>query len=177
MQSFLGFCLSVISFLGLSGCSTHPLQDEFVVASVDLPKFMGRWYVMAGRFTFLEKNVHNAIESYSWNSTENRIDIAFTYNQGSFNGEVKSLPQKGWVYNASNSHWKVSPLWPFKFDYLIIDLAEDYSWTVIGVPDQKYVWIMARDYKISADQIKTIIQRLESKKYNTSDIINVPHQY
>ena len=44
-------------------------------------------------------------------------------------------------------------LWPFKMTSLIIDLADDYSHTVIGVPSRKYVWIMARKPTISDDII------------------------
>ena len=121
----------------VSSCSSTGYYKT--VDKVELQKFMGDWYVLAGRFTFLETKVHNAVEKYSWNEKENRIDVDFTYNKGSLTGEKKTLPQKAWIENsATNAHWKVSPLWPLKFDYLVIDLASDYSWTAIGVPSQNY---------------------------------------
>ena len=157
-----------------SSCSTTSYYNT--VEKVDLPKFMGNWYVLAGRFTFLENDVHNAIEKYSWNEKENRIEVDFTYNKGSLNGEKKSLPQKAWVENTTtNAHWKVSPLWPFKFDYLIIDLAADYSWTAIGVPSQKYLWIMARSPKNSDATIREAVKRLQARSYNSDDLVLVPH--
>ena len=33
----------------------------------------------------------------------------------------------------------------FKMPFLIIDLDDDYSYTVIGIPSRKHVWIMSRD--------------------------------
>jgi len=162
--------------LSLLGCSSNSYKTK--VDSVDIDRFMGKWYVMAGRFTLFETNVHNGIETYDWNEKEDRIDIKFKYNKGSFDGEVSKMPQKGWIYNKeTNAHWKISPLWPLKFDYLIIDLADDYSWTAIGVPNQNYLWIMARDYNFSKEQIRDVLNRLEKKNYNIKNIEYVPHQY
>ena len=168
---------ALISVLAFIGCSSTPKYEK-TVASVDINKFMGPWYVMAGRFTMFETEVHNGVETYTWNKQENRIDISFDYNQGGFDGKVKSYPQKGWIHNTTtNSHWMVSPFWPLKFDYLIIDLANDYSWTVIGVPDQKYVWIMARDYKISRDKLDEIIKSIAAKGYNMNELVFVLHKH
>lgn len=91
---------------------------------------------------------------------------------------MKSLPQTGWVYNkTTNAHWKVSPLWPLKLDYLIVGLAPDYSWTVIGVPNQNYVWIMARDYNLNQAQLDQIIEEMKKRNYNMDDLVKVPHKY
>ncbi|MGZ3691285.1 MAG: lipocalin family protein, partial [Pseudobdellovibrio sp.] len=159
------------------GCAS-PSFDFKTVDKVETEKFMGSWYVLAGRFTFLEVDVHNGLEKYSWNAEENRIDVDFTYNQGSFSGPKKSIPQKAWIFNnETNAHWKVSPLWPFKFDYLIVEMDKDYKWTAIGVPDQKYLWIMARDWRNPEPIIQEAISRLKSKGYNVEKLVTVPQQW
>lgn len=148
------------------------------VDKVDLQKFMGDWYVLAGRFTFLEVDVHNGLERYTWNESEKRIDIDFTYNKGSLTGPQKSIPQKGWVYNQdSSAHWKVSPMWPFKFSYLVVALDESYRWTAVGVPDQKYLWIMARDWRDPEPIISEAIRQLEAKGYDAKNLVRVPQQW
>lgn len=153
------------------------MNYQKTVSKVDLQKFMGKWYVIAGRFTFLEKDVHNGVETYKWNEKEQRIEIGFTYNQGSFNGPEKSIPQKGWVYNLdSKAHWKVSPFWPLKFDYLVIDLAPDYSWTAIGVPNGNYLWIMTREKQVDKKLLPEILERLAKNGYPIQDVVEVPHQ-
>jgi len=77
----------------IMGCSTNSYKKT--VEFVDRDRFMGTWYVQAGRFTPFEKGVHNGVENYSWNEKEERIDISFTYNLDSLTGELKSVPQKG----------------------------------------------------------------------------------
>lgn len=148
------------------------------VQNVVIDKFMGDWYVLAGRFTFLEVDVHNGLERYTWNQERERIDVDFTYNKGSLTGPKKSIPQKAWIYNQdSKAHWKVSPLWPFKFDYLIVALEENYRWTAIGVPNQNYLWIMARDWRNPEPIIQEAITRLAAIGYDTKNLVRVPHQW
>jgi apolipoprotein D and lipocalin family protein len=164
-----------LSFLTLL-FSLNAVAYDKTVGFVDMERFMRKWYVVAGRFSPLEKDVFNAVETYKWNAKLNRIEIGFTYNQGSLTGPVKSIPQKGWIYNhETNAHWKVSPLWPLKFDYLVIGLAADYEWTVIGVPNEKYVWIMSSNPQLPKETIRTIIDELDANGYNTNDIVYVEH--
>ncbi len=147
------------------------------VPNVDRDRFMGAWYVQAGRFTALEKDVFNSVERYSWNEKEQQIDIDFSYNKGSFDGPLKKIPQTATIENKStNATWKVSPMWPLKFTYLIIGLDNNYEWTAIGVPSQKYLWIMTRDPHFNKERIKTILDQLASKGYDTKEIEYVPHK-
>lgn len=158
----------------LMGCSSMKYTNT--VNFVDIDKFMGKWYVIAGRFTFLEEGAHNAVETYKWNTKEKRIDISFTFNKDSFDGKIKSIPQKGWVYNEkTNAHWKVSPFWPLKLDYLVIALADDYSWTAVGVPSGKYLWIMAKKNQVTDKELEQIIREINSQGYPTKAITKVPH--
>jgi apolipoprotein D and lipocalin family protein len=159
----------------VSSCATvsFPTVDQ-----VDLPRFMGTWYVSAGRFTFLEKEVNNAVEIYKYDADKKTIDINFSYRQGSPDGKLKKIPQTGTVVDGTrNSHWLVSPFWPFKFDYLIVALADDYSWVAIGVPNQKYLWIMHRKKQASRQEIDQVISQLKAIHYNTEDIEIVPQKW
>jgi apolipoprotein D and lipocalin family protein len=145
------------------------------VDHVDIPKFMGTWYVWAGRTTFLEKGAHNSIEIYTWNEKKERIDIDFKFRKDSFDGPVKEIPQKAWIYNnETNAHWKVQPFWPLKLDYLVIALSPDYEWTAIGVPNTKYLWIMGRTPNVSDQQLSEITQKLDALGYPTENILRIP---
>lgn len=157
----------------LSACSSPKYNKT--VAHVDRDKFMGNWHVMAGRFTPVEKDVYNSIETYKWNEKEKRIDIDFRYNKGGFDGELKKYPQKAWIESSNNARWKVQPFWPLKFDYLVIGLADDYRWTAIGVPNEKYLWIMSKDPRFSQDEVKAALKTVQDTGYDVSNIEYVPH--
>ncbi len=168
-------CIPLISALVHPGCASKPL---ITAENVDIQRFMGQWYVLAGRFTSFEKGVHNGIETYALNPDEDHIQIGFTYNQDSLTGEVKSIPQKGWVYNKdTKAHWKVQPWWPLRFNYLIVAVADDYSWTAVGVPSQEYLWIMARDWHNPEATIKTATDKLKQLGYDSTIKTTVPHKH
>ena len=172
------FCrFSFLAFFCMlaSSCSSSTPYTK-TVPSVDLKRFMTTWHVQAGRFTMVEKDVYNSVESYTWNEAEQRIDIDFHYNQGSFDGPLKSYPQKGWVKNKeTNSTWEVSFFWPLRFDYLIIALDENYEWTVIGVPNQKYLWVMTRDAQFPREKVDQILKDVAKNGYSIEDIKYVLH--
>lgn len=165
--------LMMMTIVGTS-CSTS--QYLKTVDYIDIPKFMGTWYVWAGKFTFLEKDVYNSVEIYTWNAEKNRIDIDFSFNKGSLTGPLKKIPQKATIYNSkSNAHWKVSPFWPLKFDYLVIAHDPAYQWTVIGVPGGDKLWIMGRKPKYTRDEVAAIIAQVKALPYPVEDIVYVEH--
>ena len=144
---------------------------------VDLERFMGDWYVIANIPTFIEKNATNAIESYSM--TDNgKIKTVFTFFHESPTGEKKTYKPTGFIYNKeTNAEWRMQFIWPFKMPFYIIDLDKKYSYTVIGIPSRKYVWIMARDSIMPEDVYDKIINNLELIGYNISKIKKVTQKW
>lgn len=161
-------------FLSCSSTQHPPLKT---VDSVDIERFMGKWYVIASVPTVLEKGAHNAVEVYTWNEKDQRIDVDFTFNQDSFEGKKKHLPQKAFIYNKkTNAEWRIQLIWPLKFPYLVIDLAKDYSYTIISVPDRDYVWIMARTPTMDEGLYQKLITQLKAQHFDTSMLKKVPQR-
>ena len=61
--------------------------------------------------------------------------------------------------------------------FLIIELDEDYSYTVIGYPSKKYVWIMARDPQMEEKRYNLILDNLSKIGYDISLIQKVPQMW
>lgn len=136
------------------------------VKQLNINEFMGDWYVIGIIPNFIEKDAKNGVESYSLNEKGN-VDIQYTFIK---DGKSKTMNAKGFIQDSTNSFWKVQFLWPVKLPYLVIDLAEDYSYTVIGVPNRKYVWIMARDPHIKDEVYAHILNKLENLGYDIDQI-------
>jgi apolipoprotein D and lipocalin family protein len=159
----------------LTSCSSLPKLKT--VEHVDIPKFMGTWYVISNIPTFIEKGAFNAIEKYTWNEKENRIDVDFSFNKDSFEGEKKKYPQKAFIYDQkTKAEWRIQPFWPVKFAYLVLDLAPDYSWTVIGVPDRGHVWIMARTPTLPKETYEMIVSKVKAHQFDISKLELVPQK-
>lgn len=166
--------LGLVTIVTLSACSTSaPLRT---VPQLDLERFMGDWYVIANIPTFIEKKAHNAIESYELVG-EKQVATTFRFNQGSFDGPVKTYKPTGFVCDdPSNAIWGMRFIWPIKADYRVIYLNEDYTQTVIGRNKRDYVWIMARTPSIPDADYNSILQQIAEQGYNTAKIRPVPQR-
>ncbi len=157
--------------------SNRKLAKLQTVEYVDLQKFMGDWYVIANIPTFIEKGAVNAIESYRLDS-EGRVKTTFTFRKDSVSGPEKKYNPTGFIYNRkTNAEWRMQFLWPFRSPFLIIDLDDDYSYTVIGIPSRKYVWIMAREHKMSEELYNKIISNLEKVGYDVTQIKRINQEW
>jgi apolipoprotein D and lipocalin family protein len=88
--------------IALSGCASHPPMKT--VDYVDLPRFMGDWYVIANIPTFIEKNAHNAIEDYRLNE-DGSVATTFTFFEAGFDGKPKRYTPTGFVLDKqTNAH-------------------------------------------------------------------------
>ncbi len=167
-------CL-IYLFFSLTNCSANTMNKLQTVDYVDLNRFMGDWYVIANIPTWLEKGAHNALEQYYWNE-DGYIDVTFSFNKDSFSGKKKRLTQKAFIYNSTtNAEWRIQPFWPLKLPYLVIDLDEDYQYTVIGYPSRKFLWIMSRSKNLDKETLRIIYDNLEAQGYDASMIQKVPH--
>ena len=170
----LYYVMAVLPLIGILMCGGVPRLKT--VAHVDLKRFMGPWYVIANIPTFVEKGAHNAVESYALNP-DGTIATTFTFNAGSFDGPPKRYNPTGFVRDTTtNSVWDMQFLWPFKSEYLIIHLEEDYSLTVIGRSKLDYVWIMARSPAIPEEKYQSVIRELAAVGYDTGRIQKVPQR-
>ncbi len=158
----------------LLACKEDNMEPLQTVNYVDLDCFAGDWYVIAIIPNFIEKDAVNGIESYTL-LEDNRVKIDYIFRIKDPNGKQKHLKPKAWIYDTqTNAEWRVQFLWPLKVPYLIIDLAEDYSYTVIGEPSRKFVWIMAREPSIEDEIYQNILQKLNQVGYDVSKIKRMP---
>lgn len=162
--------------LFLSSCA-HMSKDPLpAVAHVDLPRFMGDWYVIASIPTFLEKNAYNAVESYRIEA-DGTIATTFTFRKGSFQGPLKTMKPRGWVRDASNAVWGMQFIWPIKAEYLIAHVSDDYTQTIIARSARDYVWIMARTPVLAPIEYQRLVAMVEKLGYDSAKLRPVPQHW
>lgn len=179
-------CLVILLALGgglsQAGCATGQasatLAPLTLTDRLDLPAFMGDWHVLGNLPTSAEKGCHNALEQYALRD-DGKVAITFSCTKSSFDGKRDVNHFTATVQNPGrNTEWRVRMklfgFIPIHLPFLVIDLAEDGSYTVIGYPSRKYVWIMARAKTLPDDVWAGIYARLKAQGYNTDAIIRVP---
>eukprot|EP00522_Entomoneis_paludosa_P015365 CAMPEP_0172439308 /NCGR_PEP_ID=MMETSP1065-20121228/341_1 /TAXON_ID=265537 /ORGANISM="Amphiprora paludosa, Strain CCMP125" /LENGTH=198 /DNA_ID=CAMNT_0013187975 /DNA_START=167 /DNA_END=763 /DNA_ORIENTATION=- len=161
-----------------SSSSLPPLKT---VSSCNTNKVMGTWFVIGVKPTAFETTCSNAVEIYSRADPKknNDVNIDFQYNKNDpITSPLKSLPQKGWVQGdkEDSGEWKVSPVWPIKMPYLILDVdQQDYQYVLIGYPSRDYAWIMGRTPNMPEETYNMLTKQLEEKhQYNLEGLRKVP---
>lgn len=169
--------LLTAALLGLGGCAKPQVQPLRIEPKVDLPAFMGDWYVIGSIPTFIEKEAHNAVESYRLD-VDGTIATTFTFRKGAFDGPEKRYTPRGFVVDTvSNAVWGMRFLWPFKADFRIMHLSEDGGVTVIGRVKRDFVWIMARRPAMPEAQYQALLRMLETQGYDVRRIQKVPQKW
>lgn len=143
------------------------------VAQVDLPRFMGEWYVIAHIPTRLERDAYDAVESYELRS-DGRVQTTFRYRNKSFNAPIKTMRPIGTVQPGSqNAVWGMQFVWPFKAEYVVVYLSDDYSQTIVGRSARDYAWVMARTPTLADADYARNLQRLSVLGYDVSRVRRV----
>lgn len=165
---------SLLLVLLLAGCQSAPPMET--VDHVDLDRFMGKWYVIAAIPTFIEDEAYNAVEEYRLDE-DGTVDTVFRFRDGGFGGEEKRYNPRGFVRSEDNAEWGMRFIWPFKSEYLVIYLDEDYERTIIGRSKRDYVWIMAREPSIPEAEYQQLVEFIEERGYDSSELRRVPQQW
>jgi len=157
----------------LAGCAAGPPTIP-PVTHVDLPRFMGDWYVIAHIPSATEREAFDAVESYRLDE-QGRIRTTFTYRKGGFDAPVETMEPVGTVVpGTGNAVWGTQFAWPIEAEYVIVDLDPRYTRTIIGRSKRDYVWLMARTPTLPEPELRSAVARIAALGYDTSRLRWVP---
>ena len=164
-------CLCCVITVVLMSATAHPDSAELqVVDSVDLSRYLGKWYEIASFPAWFQRGCTASTAEYAL-LTDGKIRIINRCHKGRPDGPLKESVGKAEVSdNQTNAKLKVWFFWPFKGNYWIIDLDDDYRWAVVGEPKRKYLWILSRTPTMNQTLYQNILSRLPSKGYDPSKL-------
>jgi apolipoprotein D and lipocalin family protein len=155
-------------------------KQQMPIATVefmDLQQFSGSWYVIACIPTWFERDIYNAVESYQVTG-DGKVRTVFSFNKGGFDGPRKSLTPTGFVQpDGSNAFWKMQFVWPFKAEYRVVYLDDDYQTTIIGRSKRDYLWIMARTPILDRETLAKLMEHAVQLGYDRERIQLVPQRW
>lgn len=174
MGTSRNFLLACGLMLAGSSAQADDLPAITPVPNVDLPRFMGDWYVIATIPSWFEKDAWNPVETYRL-EPDGRIDTLYRYRKGGFDGARKEIASTGFVTpGTGNAVWGVQLLWPIKAQYLITYVNDDYTQTIIARDKRDYVWVMARTPTIPQADYDALVERVRDLRYPMERLRKVP---
>lgn len=86
-------------------------------------------------------------------------------------GRLREARGRAWVVGPGKARLKVSFFWPFRGNYWIIDVEEEYEYAVIGTPNRKYLWILSRTPSMHAEVLARILQIVEKQGFVSETLL------
>jgi apolipoprotein D and lipocalin family protein len=146
------------------------------VPQLDLPRFMGDWYVFAHIPYSLEKGKVGTLDRYALRP-DGRIQNSYLFRRGSLDAPLEEWKGVAWVHDKqSNAEWRVQFVWPFRVPFLVIDLDYEYQWAVIGYPSRKLAWVLSRKTALNETTYQGILQRMQQQGYDPAKLAKVPQR-
>jgi len=154
-----------------------------VVSAVDLKRYSGMWYEVARLPNRFQQQCMADVTADYQLRDDGRLSVtnACRLADGSIDraeGEARIASDQG-----SNAKLEVrfAPAWlgwlPLVWgDYWIIELAPDYSYSVVGTQSRKYFWVLARNPSLDEAALTAILLRASKRGFDTTAIVRTLHQ-
>jgi apolipoprotein D and lipocalin family protein len=147
--------------------TTNNVQQT--VEKVDLERYMGRWYEIASFPNWFQKDCTCTMAEYELKG--DHVSVRNSCRKGSSQGKLDVATGKAYpVSGSNNSRLKVQFFWPFKGDYWILALDDDYQYAMVGHPGKKYLWILSRTPQMPDTVYRGLVETADQKGYDVSKI-------
>lgn len=147
------------------------------VGHVDLNRYIGKWYEVASiPQSFQKQCVKNVTAEYSF-TEKNRIKVINSCDQ-SDGSRDQAVGRAKVVDSETNAKLRVTFvkifnkwIFPLGGNYWILDLADDYSYSLVGDPTLEYAWILTRAPQVSKEVFINAESKFKLLGYDTCKIL------
>jgi len=157
----------------------EPSREPHVVAAVDLNRYVGLWYEIGKIPNRFQRSCDRGTTAEYRLRDDGDIDV-INRCQKKDGAWIQAKGIARIADDKTNAKLKVSfvrilGISLFWGDYWIIGLEHDYQYAIVGEPDRKYGWILARQPQLSPEQMERISQILLAQGYQPKDFHMTNH--
>jgi apolipoprotein D and lipocalin family protein len=183
------FCPAFLAGLALFCCSqsisahdtaSTPRASKLeAIGSLDLPRYLGRWYEIA-KFPnrFQKQCVANTTAEYSMDAGAVKVVNRCQLANGTVQEAMGAARQLG-AANSAKLEVRFAPAW-LSFvpqvwgSYWVIDLDASYQLAAVSEPSREYLWILSRSPKVDPARYTELLSRLQEKGLNIKQLELTP---
>ena len=157
--------------VGLCGVASARQIDNSTITAFDLDRYLGKWYEVARYDHAFERGLVGTTAEYTRRG-DGKIKVLnsgyLDTLDGSYQQSVgKAKPNS----NGKPGQLRVCFFGPVYGDDYILDLAPDYSYSVVGSSSPRYLWILSRTPHLSPEVKTRIVDNLQRRGYDTDKLI------
>ncbi len=168
------FATALIALAANASTGVAAMPPLTTTAVVDLERYMGRWWVIANIPYFAENGKVATADIYTLRE-DGRIDNVYAYRKAFDKPEKTTEAIASVVPGTNNAQWVIAFFGGLvKADLLVLEVAPDYSWALIGHPKRKMAWIFAREQAMDAEQFETLRAKFKDFGYDPAKLQRVP---
>ena len=135
------------------------------VPEIDLNKYAGRWYEIARLPNRFEKSLECVTATYTLRPDGN-INVLNQGRKADNPAKTDDAEAKAWVPDPRHpARLKVQFFWPFTGDYWVLDLAPDYSYSLVGEPSREYLWILSRTPELDEATFNRLLEKAKAQGF------------
>jgi len=167
------WCLRIAALL-LTACGSVPEVDPPVTAErVELLRYLGRWHEIARLPMPFQKEQEAAIAEYGLRSDG---EVSVRNIAVREDGMTREVCGQARVLNPGansrllvrfNEWFSVFMPQPEKGNYWILHVDADYQTALVGTPDRRYLWVLARDPALPEATLQRLLRLARDQGYDT----------
>jgi apolipoprotein D and lipocalin family protein len=161
-------CTLVILFYSVLTAPANKPVDK-----LDVNRFAGKWYSLYSIPTMFDKGSRETTTTYTLNN-DGYYNVFTACKKGDDN-ETKTYKSKLFPEDSADGSMRAQFVWPIKIDYWVIELADDYTYVVVGHPDHKFLFIMSRKPVMDKKLHDEIVARCKAKGYDVDKLVSQQH--
>lgn len=165
----------------LAGCASRgPASDgaaaDAGVEAIDLPAFMGSWYVVARIPNVIERGHMGGRLDYARQADDpQRIDISYQYRTG---------PREPWrqmrmsaqvIDGTGQRQWRIRFFRLVPTTQRILEVDPDGQWALLDSPGRDLAWIFARQPQLDDELYRDLRERLRGHGVDIDKVWRVVH--
>ncbi|MEQ1721962.1 MAG: lipocalin family protein [Pseudobdellovibrio sp.] len=143
--------------------------DPSVVQQIDLLKYSGKWFEIARKPTFFQRNCVRSTAEYQVidDSSVSVYNVCYKADNSTsdISGTAKILDRN------EPAKLKVRFNIFAQGEYWVTDLDPNYQWAVVSASKKSSLFILAREAPMKPELLKQILDTLKAKNFNVEELV------
>lgn len=178
MKTISAMLAALGSFLACSCSPAGRSSPPPTAGNVDLGRYAGRWHEIARLPAPFQKDGESAIADYDMNAdgtlSVHNIAVRADGARRDIKGSAKVLNPPANTKLAVRFDAWFGPLIPVpeEGNYWILYVDERYQEAIVGTPDRRFLWLLARTPQISNGRRAALVKKAEALGFDVSRLVN-----
>lgn len=144
--------------------------------SINIDRFMGRWYEILRTPNGAQRNCHGANQTWS-RRDDGTFNVSLVCHRDTPAGRASTINSRSRILdNTTNAKFEASFFGGvLRRQYWVIDRGANYEWMIASSADGEVVSLLSRTPNMPTAQVQTLTNRIRSLGFRSNTLVAVDH--